>query len=309
MPAPGLNPARAFCIMGPVLRFSWVPAAILVLAARVACADVIDLYLFAGQSNMIGHNPVAALPEGWDAPDPRVRHTFWIDSTPDPDGWGDLAPQSYAGGDFGTWGPDLIFGRRMGDRAPGTTAIIKTAVNGASLEASWQPSRNRLYPRAIAFALDAIADLESQGHTVEVKAFFWVQGYTDSVSAAWSSNYAENMHELMGALRADLGTPDLPVLFTRQHAGTLRAGQAPAGLEILRAQQAAFAAADPRAFMIDIDDIGFADASVHYNADGLITIGERFFETYTTVVVPSPGGVGLLAIALGGAARRRPRVA
>lgn len=268
--------------------------AVAVLVAPALQADIIDLYLFAGQSNMVGQNAESALPDGWNQPDPSVRHTFWIDGTPDPDGWGPLAPQAAAGPGFGSWGPDLVFGRLMGQRAPGSTAVLKTAVNGSSLALNWRPSRDDIYPDALGFLRDSISSLEAEGHDVRVRGFFWEQGYTDSASLAWSSQYASNMAELMAALRSDLGEPDLPVIFTRLHAGTLRNGRPIVGLETMRANQTAFAASDPHAYLIDIDDIGFRDAGVHYDGAGLAEIGRRMFGMYTTQVIPAPASALVL---------------
>ena len=278
--------------------------------SSVAAADVIDLYLFAGQSNMVGGNPVAQLADlqpGWQDAFPAVRHNYIVNGLTRPGGWGPLAPQAgVLPPGNGTWGSDLAFGRMIEQSHPDAShAVAKAAWNGTSLPFAWRPSVNDIYPLATTFLANAISELEAQGNTVRLRAVFWVHGYADSSIPARAEQYAESLTELMAALRTDFNTPELPLVFTRQHIGTLRDGLPAAALDILRAEQEAYAALDPNAYLIDIDDLTFRDNGVHYDSASTIEIARRMHGIYTTQIIPGPAAGVLLGLGVLTASRRR----
>jgi hypothetical protein len=270
--------------------------------------ETIKLFVFAGQSNMVGGNSLDALatidPARLEAT-PEVRHTYRLNQTSDPDGWGALAHHNGVIGGT-TWGPDLVFGQDH--NALGMehkTAMIKTARSGTSLAKDWVPSADFLFQDSVSYIDRQMRELRRQGYRVEVEGIFWVQGFADTGFPDDAAAYGDNLTILSEAFRDHFNDAELPFFFTRQHIDSQRQQY----LDVMRAGQEAFAAGDANAYMIDIDDIGFRDEFIHYDAAGTIAIGQRLLDAYLAseglLTVPTPGATAVLAGAGVVAFRRR----
>lgn len=307
------------------------------LAAPAAFGDTISLFVFAGQSNLNGRftrNTAADLiarDARYATPNPNVDYNFRINLENKPGGWGPLF--HHEGFQASTWGPDVVFGYELNDRDPSLDfAVIKTAINGTSLSDDWDddntdPGARQLFDDSVGFIQSQIADLElSTGKTVVVEGVFWLQGWNDTATLAQGQEYGANLAALAEDFRQEFANPELPFIFTRQHINTLPDGEDSVAnfgnvydsVLAMRAGQEAFAASDPNAYLIDIDDVGFfvepglapggADRTgVHYDTDGLIAIGERFVNTWQAI--PTPGSAVLLTTAGAVVAFRRRRAA
>ncbi|MEM1165127.1 MAG: sialate O-acetylesterase [Planctomycetota bacterium] len=272
------------------------------LGASAAAGEHIHLFVFAGQSNMVGGNPVNAQHAGvlglpfeqsleginpdWYEPEPDVRYTHRL-STINDGGWHELVHHRW--NPSGTsWGPDLPFGHLIHEAWPeANIAVIKTAFGGTALNSSWlarvgDPDPRfpyeTLYEDSMEFIYMRVQELLLEGHTVEVEGFFWVQGYGDLGRNSFTNEYQEGLTELSALVREDLDVPDLPFFFTRQHINTdeTRAFRLPR----FRCEQEQFADSDPNAYLIDIDDVGFRDNGIHYDGQAAAVMGERFFQKF-----------------------------
>ncbi|MEM7622107.1 MAG: sialate O-acetylesterase [Planctomycetota bacterium] len=266
--------------------FTRGPAAVVLCVVSLATitppahGEPIKLFLFAGQSNMVGGAGLEMLEvvEGsMLAPNENVLYTFHINNTEDPDGWGPLVHAlGVVGGS--TWGPDLVFGNLHDRLRPNEKiAVIKTAVSGTSLGEDWLPGSGPKLAQSLEFLSRAIPSLEALGYEVEPAGIFWVQGFADGGWDYLANVYGENLTNLAATFRAALGRADTPFFFSRQHVSSKRPA---ANLATQRSQQEAVAAADPNTHLIDIDDLDFRDDNVHYDRMGTYLIGTRFLERY-----------------------------
>lgn len=318
-------------------RFQFAHAIALAMVgcgATVASAETISLFVFAGQSNLNGRftrNTAADLiakDSRYATPNDDVPYNFRINQEDKPGGWSPLI--HHEGFQASTWGPDVVFGYELNEREPDRDmAVIKTAVNGTSLSDDWDAdatSGRLLFQDSINFINDQINGLETiTGATVVVEGVFWLQGWNDAETLAQGQAYGDNLADLAEGFRTEFANPELPFIFTRQHINTLPPGETDIAnfgtvydsVLAMRAGQEAFAANDPNSYLIDIDDVGFfvepgnapggADRTgVHYDTHGLISIGERFVDTYQAIPTP---GAAFVTVAFGVLTLRRRRTA
>jgi lysophospholipase L1-like esterase len=127
-------------------------AACFALAAtpRAEAADPVLVFIFSGQSNMVGYGEGEALPADLssqpdvlydhynpEARDPGENGDAYVEATSTQ--WGPLEPK----GTDNYYGPELTFGRAVKIALPGRTiAIIKMALGGSNIDEHW--ARNPL---------------------------------------------------------------------------------------------------------------------------------------------------------------------
>lgn len=271
------------------------------LAISTECrADVFDVYIAAGQSNMDGRGlnsdlvgPLAS----YATPQPDVLLYFSNPRDPlnDPlnrptyssGGWVALQPGFAIQPGFPTggtvpatrFGPEVSFGRAMANLTPDRrVAIIKVSRGGESLSSSWDPSDEVNGPKGYLYHgfeeayAQAIQDLKDQGHSVEVRGVLWHHGSADS-----ASSYEANLREFIDVIRNDVGQPNLPFLI-----GEL-AGDTENRLA-LRAIQANVAATTDFAGFVPSDGLVVASDGIHFTAPGVIELGQRFAATMQTTM-------------------------
>ena len=133
-----------------------------------------------------------------------------------------------------TFGPEIGFAHALAEAWPGKRiGIVKQAVGGTGIMA-WAPEWNErdaditgdarkgpLYEELVGKALAA-----REAGDVEFRGFLWLQGAKDMRASATAARYAENLDQLISALRSRLGTPELPVLI-----GSYRQDNIPDSLE------------------------------------------------------------------------------
>jgi iduronate 2-sulfatase len=273
------------------------------VSARVS-ADVFDVYLAAGQSNMDGRGlksdlvgPLAV----YAAPQPNVLLHYTNPRDPVDDsasrptyqsgGWVPLAPGYAVQPNFpsgGTipatrFGPEVSFGRAM---ASGTStrrvAIIKVSRGGESLSGAWDPSdgfngdKGYLYKGLETAVAQAIQTLRDQGHLAEIRGVIWHHGSADS-----PSTYEGNLWEFIQVVRQAFGD-NLPFLI-----GEL-AGDTESRLA-LRAIQSNVAATTDFSGFIPSDGLGVQSDEIHFTASGNIDLGNRFATTMLSTISNLPG--------------------
>ena len=118
------------------------------------------------------------------------------------------------------FGPELEFGRVMGDHFEEPVLLIKTCWGGKSLMNDFRPPSSGgdvgpYYLKMIEEYREAISQLETRfpelkGYTPELAGFVWFQGWNDMYADGALDAYAENLTNLVQDLRKELGAPDLP---------------------------------------------------------------------------------------------------
>ncbi len=284
------------------MRILWIIAIVLAVASLArADEDVLELILVAGQSNAVGFdaNPAFLPKSDHDAEvkfwyrcgDPPVDdHDIsssgkWIALAPQPKGSPkekSSAPRQY--GNFSTaeggFGPEIGLARALREQQPDRRiAVIKIAFSGTAIGTDWNPDAQEgdvqgdCYRALVAEVKTAIAAAITDGESIHLRAFAWVQGESDA-NAVDAPLYARRLTHLIANLRTALAAPDMIALLavnTQFSAGKNK--HMPA---IVGAQQVV-ANTDPQAVYIDTSKATIANA-VHFDAQGTLDVGKWFAE-------------------------------
>lgn len=261
---------------------------VLALGVRPAVAKApvapVRVYLFAGQSNMVGAaTTVATLPLFAPALQlPHSRVSFWGPTTDSPSRWVPLRPPTEVWKNIfkAGFGPELSAGRALAELHPGSRiAVVKYAWNATSLYWDWAPGRSHgRYETMIDGTRRAMRALAAKTKApVRLEGFFWMQGESDADTYAHARSYGARLQRFIAAVRSDLREPKLPVVIAqiddvrRYHPALLPHSR------IVRAEQARVARADPRTFLVSTDGLAHMSASrIHFNTEGTIELGRRF---------------------------------
>ncbi len=172
------------------------------------------VFIFAGQSNMVGSDSkvqdIQRFPPfaGLESEQANVRFSYCLgreDKTTSA-GWVDLKPVN------NVVGPELSFARKVTQSIKAPIAIIKIAAGGTHLGGDWNPDEPtgfKMYPLALQWIRDALADLEKQGIEYRLEGFMWHQGENDMFNAEYMNNYGRNLKNFLASWRRDLDAPEL----------------------------------------------------------------------------------------------------
>jgi len=269
---------------------AWKAASLLVLMAPLlaagraeAVATPIRMYVFAGQSNMVGYSAMSARLAAVDAkltaPTPNVR--FWGPVDDYAGRWTtlqaptELVQPAYHSG----FGPELSAAAALAGRhAHSTIAVVKLARGGTNLGFDWRPGNAiGLYPMLIQRVSLAKHLLESQTHVpVEIAGFFWMQGESDTLIKRSAEAYALNLSKFITSVRADLGAPDMPFVIGRI-ADLKHIARAYRYSDTVRGAQAEVASTVPRTYIVSTDGLSRdPESPLHFDTRGIVDLGRRF---------------------------------
>ena len=184
-------------------------------ASVLGAGKEIDVFVFAGQSNMEGADSKVADVDRFPPfrgvaeprPDVRFWHVIGREDKADSKGWVPLQPVR------GMVGPELVFAREVTGKMKKDIAIVKVAAGGTHLGGDWnpdEPSGFKMYPLLLDTVRAAMADLRQEDFEPELKGFFWHQGENDMFEETYLESYGENLSNFMKRVRRDLDTPELP---------------------------------------------------------------------------------------------------
>ncbi|MBK8974286.1 MAG: hypothetical protein IPM29_00010 [Planctomycetes bacterium] len=183
-------------------------------------AKTVRVFVFAGQSNMVGSDShvadVADFPPFAHAAEPQPAVRFWYvigrEDKLRSDGWVPLQPVD------GVVGPELTFAREVTARTDAPLAIVKIAAGGTTLGRDWNPDEPggfELYPLALTTVRAALADLDRRRVKWQLEGFVWHQGENDMFDEAFRPRYGDNLANFIACWRRDLGVPGAAVLRRR----------------------------------------------------------------------------------------------
>jgi len=243
-------------------------------------AEAIDLFVLAGQSNMQGYQGDASrYPLDVKEYDKRILF-YWVTpgESSSNDKWLTLQPQK---GRFpaGHFGPEITFARNL--YASGyNAAVFKYSQPATSLANDWKsPGDGGLYDNMVKELKNAVDQLAAQGKTVNIKAFIWVQGETDSESKRMSKKYKERLQKLIINFRNKVANnQSLPiVLGIDEGHPSVRKNQ-----EVIESHKSI---AENNKNIKFSSMIGLQKAdSTHLTPDGLQYHGNRLFDTFHQIV-------------------------
>ncbi len=163
----------------------------------------VKVFIFAGQSNMVGRSDPKLLPDEYRQPLANV-HLYANQA------WRELAGP--VRGRDGV-GPEVSAARLLADAFPEEEiVIVKTAVGGTNLHTQWNPERKgSLYAQML-----EDVKVVTAGKDAEIVALFWAQGGADSKSEGAAKAYGKNLAAFIAHARKDLGRDDLPFIFSNR---------------------------------------------------------------------------------------------
>ena len=195
------------------------------LLRRVRGILVGDLWITAGQSNMDG---VGALSEA-EPPGRGVHACYyddrwgvareplcWYNEAVDPVHWGVAEPEARQAAirfdrEFRTYGagPAVAFGKAMVAATGVPVGLVVCSHGGTSMD-QWSPGRRSEGGSSLYGSL--LRRVAAVGG--RVKGCLWYQGESDAFDQS-AEQYRQKMREFVAVLRADLGDPELPLVYVQ----------------------------------------------------------------------------------------------
>ena len=168
---------------------SW--ALLSAIAIAHEAPEPIRVFIFAGQSNMVGSDSKVADIErfppfqGLEQAQPDVRFWYCIgrENKMRSEGWVDLQPVNHV------VGPELSFARTVTQATDAPIAIIKCAAGGTHLGGDWNPdnpSGFEMYPLLLEEVRQATSLLDQEDLPWRLEGMIWHQGENDMFEKAKS---------------------------------------------------------------------------------------------------------------------------
>lgn len=267
---------------------------LLLAAARTSVGadddQTLRVFIFAGQSNMVGSDSkvkdIAQFPPfaGLDAPQPRVRFSYCLgrENKSTSQGWTDLQPVD------NVVGPELSFARQVTRSITAPIAIIKIAAGGTHLGGDWnpdEPSGFKMYPLALEWIRNALADLDKQGIKYRLEGFMWHQGENDMFEQNYMDNYGRNLKNFIARWRQDLKTPELRFYIGELCTKTIWGMDLRPRMYAISLGQRQVTDADPLAQYVPTSHVGVeigggAGLHYHYGTLGQLEHGVNYADAY-----------------------------
>ncbi len=271
----------------------------MIFSIHLSAQEPIDLFIIAGQSNAQGFTTNGInYPADVNNLDPLIRLNWTaVSGYPWPitnhqssssAGWTTMGNQQhYPGheppqtGVLDHFGPEVRFSRYLKE-AGYNPAIFKFVFPGSGMDL-WigtDPGFNN-YDRLKTELALAIADLESQGKTVNVRGFLWIQGESDSHNANLSNSFNDymfNLNFIINDIRNELQQPKLPIVLSANEIYS----NIPNDMPRITAIQRFIAANDPR--IVYSTTAGLTGSGNHFDESGVDVQGVRLFDDFSSIV-------------------------
>jgi len=257
-------------------------------------AKTLRVFIFAGQSNMVGtHSRVEDIRRfppfaDLDQPQENVLFSYKLgrENMETSGGWIPMQPTR----DY--FGPELSFARSVSESLEAPVAVIKVASGGTSLGKDWNPDTPdgfKLYPLALEHVRNSLSELERKGVAYRIEGFMWHQGENDMFDKDFKPAYAGNLKNFIASWRRDLKIPNLRFYIGELCTKTIWGMDNRDNMLAIRTAQKAVVAADPLTVYIptshDAVEIG-GDAGLHYHYGtlGQLQHGLNYAEAYLRTI-------------------------
>ncbi len=275
-------------------RKAIVPALTLVALAFMTngstfAEEVTRVFLFAGQSNMVGSDANAERIDdypnfkGVGEPQKDVLCSYLLGNGDESSkGWVPLKP-------LRSFGPEVTFARRVRQQVQFPIAIIKSAVGGTTIAFDWNPDApdkgQKLYPRTLQLIRESLQELDKRGVCYRLEAVMWHQGENDMLDRNLYKQYADGLTKLVARLRADLKAPELKWYIAEVSEKGIWGMDHRSNLGILRQQQEQVLKADPLLRWVPTSHLAFevmgsGQPHYHFGTQGQLQMGDAFAAAY-----------------------------
>lgn len=256
-------------------------AAVCAANAFSATKTEVPLFLFSGQSNMVGLGTSTndlSTDHKKTLPDIKIYLDAEGDATKLKK-WSTLGPGF--GANNNQFGPELLFGKVLADSFPGRQfAFIKVARSGTYLGKSTEwlpPSSNNgkggtYYTAMMGSIDDALkafnSAFDTTRYTPKWAGFVWLQGEFDAMDATLANQYETNLSNLVKDIRTKAGVADLPVVLPMIDGQSIWTNYS-------KIWAADIALTQKLANMDTVATKGLSTDGIHYKAAGMVVIGQR----------------------------------
>lgn len=226
------------------------------------------LYIFGGQSNMLGSSGEGA--GEFDFENDRVKYWYHLRSSTDTlIGESSALTNLYMYPTY--WGPELAAGQALSENTD-NVCIIRVAKSGGTMHTDFLPPSGYMYQEITNAVLLAKAELEADGYVVDIERLCWLQGESDAASLDNSTNHLSRFTTMVDQLETDFGISDLPVTIAlindRRQTSTR---------PFINAGYKRYCG--PNDYYFRTTDVEMKVDYNHYVANGLHEIGRRFVNT------------------------------
>lgn len=275
-----------------ISKFFLVVSFVVALNASADQQQPIRVFIFAGQSNMVGSDSkvrdIERFPPfaGLDQPQPNVRFAYCLgrENKTRSDGWVKLQPVN------DIVGPELSFARKVSKNVDAPIAIIKCAAGGTHLGGDWnpdQPQGFKMYPLALQLVRDSLAQLDEQGVAYRLEGFVWHQGENDMFNEQYMANYGKNLANFIARWRRDLNSPNLKFYVGELCTKTIWGMDLRPRMYAISLGQKAVAKADPNVTYVPTSHVGVeigggVGLHYHYGTLGQLEHGINYADAYLT---------------------------
>ena len=191
-------------------------------------------------------------------------------------GWEPLGLTGY----YDTFGPELSFAQILQGEVPGNIAIAKFTHSGSQIidwtpEGSMAKSRH-LYPKFINFTKEAVQELETKGHEVELVGIFYHLGENDMSFHPYRKQAAERLQAIIAQSRKDLERPALKWYVSQQPPTDDKSVN---NIDVV-ANIAMAAAADPTFIHLKAFNLPPQEKKLVISTAGIVELGEFIAKSY-----------------------------
>jgi len=259
------------------------------IESEVHPADPTRVFIFAGQSNMVGADAKAdeiqELPGYRDLVIPReeVLFSYRLGTGEEASkGWGPLRPLQ-------AFGPEITFAHEVSKAVDFPIAIIKSAVGGTTIAFDWNPDApdrgQQLYPKTLQLIRDALQELADRGIEYKLEGVMWHQGENDMLDRQLYPQYAKGLNKFISQLRTDLRAPNLEWYLGEVSEKGIWGMDHRANLGAFREQQQQVLDGDTRTHFVPTSHLAFevmgsGQPHYHFGTQGQLQMGQAFANAY-----------------------------
>lgn len=269
-----------------------------ITATAHADDKTVRVFIFAGQSNMVGSDSKVAdiqrFPpfRGLEKPQTDVRFVYNIgrENKRSSDGWTDLQAVNKV------VGPELSFARAVKAKINAPIAIIKVAAGGTHLGGDWnpeEPSGFKMYPLALKTIQESLAALDAKKIPWRLEGFMWHQGENDMFNQEYMDNYGPNLKKYLARWRKDLKTPKLKFYLGELCTKTIWGMDLRPRMYAISQGQKFVSNSDPLAEYVPTSHVGVeigggVGLHYHYGTLGQLEHGVNYAEAYLRTIGQKP---------------------
>ena len=181
-------------------------------------------------------------------------------------------------------------GRTLADAMPDKQiALVKHTQGGSDMYVDWNPlgPEDNRWNTWIEKTDASLAALLSEGLSYKVAGIFMYQSARDArnIRGVEAASYHENLPSFIEAARDHFNNDQMPIVMS--HLPLFYPDDVYTEKATIRAVQEALAEEDPHIGLIDVEGLPTRDR-VHFNAEGLITLGTRYANAFLKIALPEP---------------------